>query len=213
MDTTHAKTAPFTIVVGNDLTAASAYAFEHATRIARRIDGCDIHVVHVIEGVPNEERATELGGRVSDDLKQQINTEGWSEPICVGIHVRWGRPARELAQFAKDAGADMIVVGAPEGPHQKQLGVGSVAERLLLAAPCPVVVAGPMPDAEDAAHEPKIEPPCPDCVLARRKSAAREWWCARHSEHHARAHTYSFRREFPLQTHDSSVTPTGVDMT
>jgi hypothetical protein len=38
---------------------------------------------------------------------------------------------------------------------------------------------------------PEIEPPCAQCVAARAASQGKQTWCARHLEHHARAHTYS----------------------
>jgi nucleotide-binding universal stress UspA family protein len=205
------STPPFTVVVGTDFSPASGYAFDQAARVARRIPGSDLHVVHVMEGEPNAERAKQLANQLRVYLEEKVKALGGLELQAVGIHVRCGRPAREVAQLAKDVAADLIVVGTHKGPHLKQLLLGSVAERLLAAAPCPVFIAGPMPATAADAHDPAIQPPCPDCVQSRQKSAGREWWCARHAEHHAKAHSYSFRRELPLRTHDSAVTPIGVD--
>jgi nucleotide-binding universal stress UspA family protein len=204
-------TPPFTVVVGNDFSPASGYAFDQAARVARRIPGSDLHVVHVMDGAPDERRAKQLCDQLRAYLEEKVHALGGLEQQAVGVHVRGGNPARELAQLAKDVGADVLVVGAHKGPHLKQLFVGSVAERLLVAAPCPVFVAGPMPAAADDAHDPAIEPPCPDCHRARAATAGRQWWCARHAEHHAKAHSYSFRRELAFRTHDSTVTSTGVD--
>lgn len=207
MNSTHS----FTLVVGNDFSEASGFAFDQAARVARHIPGADIHVVHVVEAEASAERTKQLANQLRLYLEEKVKALGGLEQQAVGLHVRCGRPARELAQFSKDVGADLLVVGARKGPHLKQLVLGSVAERLLLAAPCPVFVAGPMPAPHDDAHEPAIEPACPDCVQARRKSAGRDWWCARHAQHHAHAHSYSFLRELPLRTHDGAVLPTGVD--
>jgi nucleotide-binding universal stress UspA family protein len=204
-------THAFTIVVGNDFSEASGFAFDQAARVARRIPGSDLHVVHVVELDTSAERTKQLATELRLYLEDKVKSLGGLERQAVGIHVRCGRPARELAQLARDVGADLLVVGARKGPHLKQLVLGSVAERLLIAAPCPVFVAGPMPAAGDDAHDPAIEPACPDCLTARRKSAGREWWCAHHAQHHAHAHSYSFARELPLRTHDSAVIPTGVD--
>jgi nucleotide-binding universal stress UspA family protein len=206
-----ATTLAFTIVVGNEFGVASGYAFDQAARVARRIPGSDIHVVHVIEGVSSAEATQRLANQLRQYLEEKVKALGGLEQQAVGLHVRWGKPAREIAQLAKDVAADLIVVGASKAPHLKQMFVGSVTERLLTAAPCPVLVAGPMPVAADDAHEPAILPPCPECLKARRDSAGGEWWCVRHTEHHARAHAYSFRRALPLRTHDSAITPTGVD--
>jgi len=207
-----ASAPPFTLVVGNDFSPASGYAFEQAARVARRVPGSDLHVVHVMDGEPDAERAKQLSNQLRVYLEEKVHALGGLALQAVGIHVRNGKPAREIAQLATDVAADLIVVGTQKGPHLKQLLVGSVAERLLAAAPCPVFVAGPIPVPAADAHDPAIQAACPDCLRARAATAGRQWWCTRHEEHHAKAHSYSFRRELPLRTHDSAVTPTGVDM-
>jgi nucleotide-binding universal stress UspA family protein len=201
----------FTLVVGHDFSEASGFAFDQAALVARRISGSALHVVHVVHGEATAERTEQLASQLRVYLEEKVRAIGGLERQAIGIHVRSGRLVRELAQLAKEVGADLLVVGAHKSPHVKQLVLGSVAERLLRAAPCPVFVAGPMPANHDDAHDPAVEPPCPDCLEARGKSAGSEWWCARHAQHHAQAHYYSFHRQLPLRTHDSAVTPTGVD--
>jgi nucleotide-binding universal stress UspA family protein len=210
-DTMNDHAHAFTLAVGNDFTEASGFAFDQAARVARRIPGSAVHVVHVVEVGASAEAAKQLANQLRLYVEEKVMALGGLEQQAVGIHVRCGKPARELAQFCKDAGADLLIVGARKGPHLKQLVLGSVAERLLLASPCPVFVAGPTPATQDDAHEPAIEPACPDCLQTRRKTTGRDWWCTRHARHHAHAHSYSFRRELPLRTHDSAVIPTGVD--
>jgi nucleotide-binding universal stress UspA family protein len=206
-----AHVSPFAVVVGNDFSEASGFAFDQAARVARRIPGSEIHVVHVIEGSSTDEETKRVSDLLLTYLQDKVTAIGGLEDQAVGLHVRCGRPAREIAQIAKDVSADLIVVGIRKGPHLKQLLVGPVTERLLAASPCPVLAAGPMPTPRDDAHEPSIDPPCPDCLQSRRETAGREWWCSRHAGHHAAAHSYSFQRALPLRTHDSAVLPTGVD--
>jgi nucleotide-binding universal stress UspA family protein len=204
--------SPFTLVVGNDFSPASGFAFDQAFRVARRIPGSQVHVLHVIAGEADAAKATDAAGRLRLYIEEKVNALGDFEHQSAGIHVRFGRPARELAQFARDVNADLLVVGTHAGPHLKQVVVGSVVERLLVAASCPVFVAGPLPSPKAEAHDPVIEPPCPDCLRARQTSAGKDWWCQRHAQHHAKAHSYSFQRELPFRTHDSAITPTGIDM-
>jgi hypothetical protein len=73
----------------------------------------------------------------------------------------------------------------------KRLVLGSVAERVLKTARCPVVVMRPK-DHENAGEVPDILPPCPDCVTTREASNGATMWCKRHSEHHIRPHRYSY---------------------
>jgi nucleotide-binding universal stress UspA family protein len=204
--------SPFTLVVGNDFSEASGHAFDEAVRVARRVPGSDIHVVHVIDHDATGAEARETADSLLVYLEDKVKALGGLERQAVGLHVRCGKPAREIAQLAKDVGADLIVLGAHKGAHVKEIFVGSVTQRLLAAAPCPVFVAGPAPEARDDAHEPAIEPPCPDCLATRRKSGGDTWWCDHHAKHHALAHSYSYKREWPLRQHDSAVIPTGVPM-
>jgi hypothetical protein len=48
-------------------------------------------------------------------------------------------------------------------------------------------------DHAKAGRVPEIEPPCPECVAARRESQGQKLWCARHSErHYLTPHTYHY---------------------
>jgi hypothetical protein len=67
--------------------------------------------------------------------------------------------------------------------------LGSVAEGVVRLAPCPVLVVRPK---DETGPLPSIEPPCPACVETRKKTDGKELWCARHKEHHIRAHTYHY---------------------
>jgi hypothetical protein len=66
--------------------------------------------------------------------------------------------------------------------------MGSVAEAVVRKASCPVLVV------RDASYTtqaiPQIEPPCPACLDVQRETRGRTMWCARHSEHHPRAHVH-----------------------
>jgi nucleotide-binding universal stress UspA family protein len=196
---------PFVLVVALDLadTASGGYALDQAMRVATRVPGSQLHVLHVCTSdVTNEtlgllrhyvsEKATALGG-----MGQQT----------VAVHVRKGDPPREIAQLAADLSADLIVVGTHKAPHLKNLFVGSTAERVLASATCPVMVAGPRPQPQPS-HVIVIEPACPACVQARLETGGRAWWCTRHSEHHSvmrHHHLYSYDSGLPFAQHDYEV--------
>ncbi len=61
----------------------------------------------------------------------------------VSMHIRFGRPAEALAQVAVDYDGDVIVVGTHGRRGFEKLMLGSVAERVLHIAHCPVLVARP----------------------------------------------------------------------
>ena len=202
---------PFTVVVGIDFKEGSGYALDQAATIAERIPGSQLHVVHVIDqgDDPLMDRTVEqLRTYLLGKLTQQ---RGSVDGHTLGVHVRVGKPAREIVQFAVDVSADLVLLGTHKGPHLKSLFVGSVAAQLVRAAPCPVLVAGPKP-AELSDHVPPIEPPCPDCVAIRFDTRGKDWWCGRHATRHPHAHTYSYQEQLSFAMHDAEVIPTGAPL-
>jgi len=200
---------PFRIVVGLDFTEAGDFAFRQAAQIARGLSGCELHLVHVDAKAPSAENRLQVADRLRAYANDEAKASGGLPGVTLGIHLRTGKPVREIVQLATEIGAGLVVVGARKGPHLKSWLVGSTAEHLLAAAPCPVLVSGPRPDAP-VAQEPTIEPPCSDCVQARFASGGADWWCARHTEHAREAHVFSYQREIPFATLDASVIPTGI---
>jgi nucleotide-binding universal stress UspA family protein len=204
------KSIPLAIVVGFAFTDADGPAFDQAVRIAKKVQRSHLHLVHVFDAKPAQDKARDLNAHLRLYVNEKAALAGGLKGISVGIHLRAGRPMRELAQFATEINADLIVLGSHKGPHLKSWILGSTADRLLTSAPCPVLVAPPMPKVV-APHEPAIEPPCPDCLRVRAASDGADWWCERHSEHARHAHAYSYQREIPLTSVDTQIFPMGID--
>ena len=108
----------------------------------------------------------------------------------VVTHALSGSPAEELVWLAASINADLVVVGSHGRRGLSRLLLGSIAEHVVRRAGCPVLVER-MKKHDEAWVTPEIEPPCVQCVEARVASGGARLWCARHSEHHARAHTYA----------------------
>lgn len=139
-----------------------------------------------------DEAAAKLQAHVTDRLARFERERGQTFPRVV-THLRVGDAATELAQLAADLDADLVVVGTHGRRGLGRAVLGSVAERTVRLARCPVLVARAKDHYHEAEHPaPSIEPPCPECVEARRASAGAELWCARHSQHHATAHRYHY---------------------
>jgi nucleotide-binding universal stress UspA family protein len=202
-------TAKLVVVVGLDFTDADGPAFDQAARIAQRVPGSELHLVHVFDTAPSAERSRDLASHLRLYVDEKSAIAAGLRGISVGIHLRAGKAVREILQLATEVQADFIVVGSHKGPHIKDWVVGSTVERLMSGSDFPVLVAAPKVKAEKI--EPAIEPPCPQCVQARAASGGKQWWCDRHSHEANQAHTYSYQRELPFASHDSSVSPTGVD--
>jgi nucleotide-binding universal stress UspA family protein len=200
---------PFSIVVDLDFKPTGGRAFEEAARVAKSVPLAAIHLVHVFSGQLDDAERRKLVGQLRLYVNEKAASLGGLGGVTVGIHLRSGHEVREIVQLASDVQAGLIVVGTNEKPHKHWV-LNLLAERLLHAAPCPVLVAGPKP--EPVAHEPAIEPPCADCLKARASSKGNTWWCERHAHKMKKAHVFSYERAIPLAEHDSEVIPTGIDV-
>jgi nucleotide-binding universal stress UspA family protein len=204
--------SPAPIVVAIDFDGPSVFALRRAAEIFRRSPAAELEVLHVLRARSEDEGRDRAEVKRTVDRVREFVAAKLGDPSTlagrhVGIHVRWGDVPLEIVRFAGDADAQLIVVGS-HGRHglAKQI-LGSTSERILELSSIAVVIASGDPSRE----APTIEPPCPLCVTERRRSGGARWWCARHGEHHARAHSYSFRQEWSSGSHDSNnVTPTGV---
>jgi nucleotide-binding universal stress UspA family protein len=58
----------------------------------------------------------------------------------IGLHVRLGEPAREIVTFAEHVKAELIVLPSHGRTGLSRLLIGSVAERVVRMAHCPVLI-------------------------------------------------------------------------
>jgi len=65
--------------------------------------------------------------------------DGWSRPALRAGARRIGSPAEEILRLAGEAHADLIVLGTHGRRGLSHFLLGSVAERVLRQAPCPVL--------------------------------------------------------------------------
>ena len=72
-------------------------------------------------------------------IASELSDEGLSVSLKIVNHVG-PQPAHEIADLAREAGADLIVVGTRGHGAISGLMLGSVTQRLLHVAPCPVLV-------------------------------------------------------------------------
>jgi nucleotide-binding universal stress UspA family protein len=189
---------PYIIVVGIDYSESCARALKEAFGMAARQPGAEPHVIHVTSAtdLPDnfarakaEQAAQELKAYVTAQLAKYAEAHpGAATFPRVHTHVRLGAAADEIAELATDLEADLVVVGTHSRRGMERLLIGSVAERVVRLAPCPVVVVR----EKAASSVPKIQPPCPSCVETRKASKGQELWCETHRERHGRRHTYHY---------------------
>lgn len=142
------------VLVAADLSEASTGALRLGADIASAF-GAELLLVHVLPEIdePGSVKAT-LGMEPGDLLERRAGeAEGRLRRLesILGrgqarAHacVRCGSAVREIVRLAKEAGADLIVLGSHAPPALRGACAEPVAERVRARAGCPVVVALPL---------------------------------------------------------------------
>jgi universal stress protein A len=142
-----------TIVVPVDFGPASQDAWRAACDLAR-IGGSRLHLVHVCAEPRHQAWAGEAA-TVDMELRAQEWAIEAAEQIAgfpvprefdaarVTRTVLTGCAHREIVEFARTRGADLIVMGTHANGPLGRLLLGSVTERVLRTAPCPVMAVRP----------------------------------------------------------------------
>jgi nucleotide-binding universal stress UspA family protein len=137
------------ILLPTDFSENSEVALKYALAFAE-MTGASIHVLHVLQtapatGWPAEiyvPPPTEFFERIEHDARERLDT--WLTPeqrtkYKARLVAVSGSPFLEIVQYAKREDIDLIVIGTHgRGPVGHML-IGSVAERVVRKAPCPVL--------------------------------------------------------------------------
>lgn len=187
---------PYKILVAVSLDATSDPALSQALSLAARTPGSELHAVHVAAEsaplTPRAELAAEDRVEQAKELLGERLESAWrqSGEIEVITHMRsGGDPSAVIIQTAVDIDADIVIVGSHRRTGLSKLVLGSVAERVLHGSPCPVLVAFPKDYGQPSAA-PRLEPPCEECLAARKSSANAKFWCDRHTKRYLAPHVY-----------------------
>lgn len=153
------------ILVPTDFSAPSEAALAAAKELADRF-GASIHLLHVLEDpYSTSAYATEVYGFLPPGLREtwQENAEKRLEALLPREHgtrsggtvtVVFGSPAKAIVDHAQTAGSDLIVMGTHGRSGMAHLLLGSVAERVVRTAACPVLtVRGVTKDDASASRE------------------------------------------------------------
>jgi nucleotide-binding universal stress UspA family protein len=139
------------ILVPTDFSEPADAALEYATTLAGRL-GASLHLLHVFEDpyLTGGAFAAEMYAPVPADLREALLTEAKdlladrakrldAARFGVTADVFTGPTARAIADYARDNDIDLIVIGTHGRGGMAHLLLGSVAERVVRTAPCPVL--------------------------------------------------------------------------
>lgn len=141
------------ILAPTDFSVPSRHALKYAAELAQRF-GAQLHLVTVVENViPLVPEAGMLFGQQADQFAEQqkaahhalekLAADPGLQSLKPRIHVLSGSAHAEILEFAKQREIDLLVVGTHGRTGLSHLFMGSVAEKIVRLAPCPVLTVHP----------------------------------------------------------------------
>lgn len=137
------------ILAPTDFSSHSHEALRYACGLAERF-GAELHVIHALsEIVPTgpdpllmpvmpPQFYAEDEQRAIEALKTELKPE-WGTPASLTTAVRWGAPAEAIVDYAAEHKVDLLVIATHGRTGLFHVLLGSVAERIIREAPCPVL--------------------------------------------------------------------------
>lgn len=191
-----AKAQPFTILVALQEDETADQAMTEAFRLALTREETELHAVHVVPttGTTKDGVVVALDAALEKAPKALGEIIHRNAPKDVDLkvigHIRASAaPAHAILQMAIDISADTIIVGTHRRRGLEKLLLGSVAERVLRDAHCPVLVVVPK-NYDGDEISPSITPPCPECLAVRKQSEGKTYWCPQHLRTYHEPHIY-----------------------
>ena len=135
------------ILVPTDFSADAAAALTYAVRFAQPF-GASIHLLHVVADPmaagawSSEVYTAETAGlhiNLVRDAEQRLQQQAAEKGAPITTEVRTGHTAHAILDLANKKGIDLIVMGTHGRTGLAHLVMGSVAERVVRLAPCPVL--------------------------------------------------------------------------
>lgn len=122
-----------------DFSEPGRYAFDYACAVARR-HGASLELLHVAEASAYAEDPLP-SGQVSYEQSLKMQLEQWAGNAgCPAeTNLMTGIPYDEIVKRAEEIHTDMIVIGTHGRTGLKHMLIGSVAERVVRTAACPVL--------------------------------------------------------------------------
>ena len=154
--------APKNILVATDFSDCSTAALDYGRAMAR-VFKARLHLLHVVEVfvidsaafgsaaavLPSLQSALEKSAE--ETLKKLMTPEDRSELKAVAVLRSVDTPAHAIVDYARDEKIDLIVVGTHGRKGLSHVLIGSVAEKVVRLAPCPVLTVRQPPAATSAA--------------------------------------------------------------
>jgi nucleotide-binding universal stress UspA family protein len=138
------------ILVATDFSEPSTKALEYGRALARTFEA-ELHVIHVVDNLFLQGMLADAAPANYADLLEELEQSGKRqleatiddadrrELKAKTVLQTFTNPANGIVTYARKAGIDLIVIGTHGRGGWSHLVMGSVAEKVLRTAPCPVL--------------------------------------------------------------------------
>jgi len=134
------------ILVPVDFSVCTAEALRYAGAFAKQF-GAIIHLLHVVQlniageerGIPRTGLIRQMGQAARSALQKLVQVL-WDGKIPTLIMIREGRPSEVILQEARDANADLVIMGTCGHPGFLSFLRRTTTARVVRQASCPVLV-------------------------------------------------------------------------
>jgi nucleotide-binding universal stress UspA family protein len=167
------------ILVPIDFSPPSNAALEYARTVAARF-GASLHLLHVADDPYRALYSAEVFVPEMEGLRDEILADatarlqrqlrmGDIQQLAATVQAIVGTPAASIVEYAEAHDIDLIVMGTHGRGGLSNLLMGSVAERVVRTAPCPVLTVRGVPKAAARTEAPasSVEELPPALVAAR----------------------------------------------
>ena len=133
------------ILFATDYSSGCLQAYRHSLEWAQ---GCqaELDIVHVMGVLPGKETNSAVAnryiaeqGKQSQSKIEKLVSQAKERIPSVQSHLLEGMPAEQIITFAVDSHADLLITGTEGWTGVNRLLMGSVADRVVCQAPCPVL--------------------------------------------------------------------------
>lgn len=131
------------IIVPVDFSGESEQAIQTALEMVE--DPANVHLVHVLSPLDTVSPGV-VWGDITDESREQAVHECFEKFLeernisGVTTVVRFGNPGLEIAEYAEQSAADLVIIPSHGYQGVKRMLLGSVAERVIRHVPCSVLV-------------------------------------------------------------------------
>ncbi|WP_164985158.1 universal stress protein [Ammoniphilus sp. CFH 90114] len=137
----------YKILLATDGSEHANRAVEQTLFLAGSIPQSEVTLIHVSSKIPPREKLFESNFNVlsiledqAHDALKQTEKQFQEQGIDYRLEVAWGDPASEIVNQAKREGSQVIIIGSRGLGRLSEVIMGSVSQRVLHEAHCPVMI-------------------------------------------------------------------------